>query len=401
MESQKETWRRCMEPRDTCRNYACLLVVDWVTQMWDTEKSVSILDTSTCPGNSGVHTSWNPDPQGIQNFPQCTELEKTPLASAEAARLNAGEMRQQFNMPMPEHGVNYCPQVTLTPSQNIYCQGVAPSQPEMMIFEGPQTMPSGKANIPGMAMTYGGNIRMTPNVPPISAPIGSPMMPPISAPAMPYCGTPVVPSSRDSLTPKMLMTPTMPSAEGQAMHPCLTQMLPPRNPHDLGMPPARTSSLLVLESQNSLVSQPASQTDPFLPEQPIPAPQRAEQNSRPQERAPRRSPVSRPYLCQFENCEKAYTKRSHLVSHQRKHTGQRPYKCSWEGCTWSFFRSDELGRHVRIHTKYRPHRCDQCGRQFMRSDHLRQHQRTHLRMPCSPDPQANSGHMTGPPASGL
>ncbi|KAG8507640.1 Krueppel-like factor 17, partial [Galemys pyrenaicus] len=352
----------------------------------DTEKSMSLLDMSTSPGNSGVHSSWNPHPQDIQNFPQCAALEKSPLVSAEAARLTAGEMGQQFNMLLPEHGVNYCAQVTLTPSQNSYCQGISPSQPGMMIYEGSQAMPSGKTNIPGVAMIYDGNLRVPPDVPPVSAPSGSPVMPHIRAPAMPYGGTPVVPSNRDSLTPKVLLTPTMPSAEVQTLHPSLTQMLPSRNPHVLGMPPAKSSSLLVLESQDSFVSQPASQTDLFLPEQPMPVPQRAEQNSRAQERASRRPLVSRPYLCQYENCGKAYTKRSHLVSHQRKHTGHRPYRCSWEGCTWSFFRSDELGRHIRIHTKYRPHRCDQCGRQFMRSDHLRQHQRTHLRMPCSPDP---------------
>eukprot|EP00069_Balaena_mysticetus_P013199 bmy_08099T0 len=146
------------------------------------------------------------------------------------------------------------------------------------------------------------------------------------------------------------------------------------------MPPAVSPLLLALESQGSFVSQPVSQEDPFLPKQPLPAPRRAEQYSGAQERATRRrSPVSRPYCCDYENCEKAYTKHSHLVSHQRKHTGERPYKCMWEDCTWSFFRSSELRRHTRIHTKYRPHKCDQCGRQFMRSDHLRQHQGTHIR----------------------
>uniref|UniRef100_A0A452VJ62 Krueppel-like factor 17 n=1 Tax=Ursus maritimus TaxID=29073 RepID=A0A452VJ62_URSMA len=170
--------------------------------------------------------------------------------------------------------------------------------------------------------------------------------------------------------------------------------------HVFRMNPAGSPSSLAFESQDSLC-QPGSQEDP-LPEQPMHAPQRAEQNSRAQERAlRRRGLVSRPYCCQYESCGKAYTKRSHLVSHQRKHTGERPYKCIWEGCMWSFFRSDELGRHMRIHTGYRPHRCDQCGRLFMRSDHLRQHQRIHQRGPGSPGSQANNGQMAGLPAPGL
>ncbi|XP_027979029.1 Krueppel-like factor 17 [Eumetopias jubatus] len=366
----------------------------------DTEKSMSILDTSPPPRCSGGHTSWNDGASGIQHFLQYTELERIPLALAEAPRQNASEMGPQFSMSLPEHGVSYCSQVTRTPSQMFYCEGLLSSQPGIMIFKGPQMMPLGEPSTPRVAMTFARNLRMAPSGPPVSAPSGISMTSHINVPTMPYSGPPTVPSNRDSLTPKMLLAPTMPSTEAQAMLPSLTQMLPPREPHDFRMNPAGSPSFLALESQHSLV-QPGSQEDP-LPKQPMRAPQRAEWNSRAQERAlRRRSPVSRPYCCQYESCGKAYTKRSHLVSHQRKHTGERPYKCMWEGCMWSFFRSDELGRHTRIHTRYRPHGCDQCGRQFMRSDHLRQHQRIHRQAPGSPDPQANNGQMAGPPALGL
>ncbi|XP_038414243.1 Krueppel-like factor 17 [Canis lupus familiaris] len=365
----------------------------------DTEKFV--LDMSPSPRHSGVHTSWNDGAPGIQHFHQCTELARVPLALAEAPSQNASEMGPQFSMSLPEHGVSYCPQVTHTPSQMIYCEGMAPSQPGMMIFKGPQMMPLGEPSIPGVDITFGRNLRMPPSGLPVSAPSGISMTSHINVPTMPYSGPAMVPSNRDSLTPKMLLAPTVPSTEAQAMLPSLSQMLPPKNPHDFRMNPAGSPSFLALESQDFL-SQPGSQKDPFLPQQPMRASQKAERYSRAQERASRRRfPVSRPYCCQYESCGKAYTKRSHLVSHQRKHTGERPYKCMWEGCTWSFFRSDELGRHMRIHTRYRPHRCDQCGRQFMRSDHLRQHQKTHLRVPGPPDPQDNNGQMAGPPAPGL
>ncbi|XP_057571574.1 Krueppel-like factor 17 [Hippopotamus amphibius kiboko] len=363
---------------------------------------MSVLDMSSSAGSSGVHTSWNHGPSDIQHVPQCTELERIPLVSAEAPRQNASEMGTQFSMSLPDHGVSYCPQVTFTPSQMIYAQRLAPSQPGMMIFKGPQAMPLGELSIPGMATAFGGNLRMPHNGPPVSPSGGIPVMSHIRMRAMPYSGLPTVTSNGDPLTPKMLLDPTVPSTEAQAMLPSLAQMLPPRTPHNFEMPPAGSPLLLALESQGCFVSQPVSQEDPFLPKQPLPAPRRAEQYSGAQERAPRRPPVSRPYCCDYENCGKAYTKRSHLVSHQRKHTGERPYKCMWEACTWSFFRSDELGRHTRIHTKYRPHKCDQCGRQFMRSDHLRQHQRTHVRVPASPDPPADNGQMAGPPpAPGL
>uniref|UniRef100_G3TYA5 Krueppel-like factor 17 n=1 Tax=Loxodonta africana TaxID=9785 RepID=G3TYA5_LOXAF len=365
-----------------------------------TEQSVSLLDISPSPGCSGVYSSWNHSPPDIQHFPQGTELAKTPLVSAEAPRQNAGELGPQFTMSLPEHGVSYCPQATLMASQMIYCQGASPSQPEMMIFNRSQMIPSEESSVPGVSLTFSGNISMPSNGPPVSTPNAIPVSH-IRAPTMPYSGTPTVPSNTASLTNRMLLAPTMSSTEAQAMLPSLTQILPPRGTYNFGIPPSASSSLLDLESQDSLMSYPDSQEDPFLPEQPIPAPQRAQQSSRAQEEAPsRRSPVSRPYHCHYESCGKAYTKRSHLVNHQRKHTGERPYRCQWEGCHWTFSRSDELRRHMRIHTKYRPHKCDQCGRRFMRSDHLKQHQRIHVWVPGSPNLQANNEQKDDPPAPG-
>ncbi|XP_077741980.1 zinc finger and SCAN domain-containing protein 16-like [Canis aureus] len=81
----------------------------------------------------------------------------------------------------------------------------------------------------------------------------------------------------------------------------------------------------------------------------------------------------KPYGC--EKCGKAFSHSSALVGHQRIHSGERRYGC--DVCRKAFSYSSHLLGHQRIHTGEKPYECDGCGKAFRWSSHLIVHQGIH------------------------
>lgn len=50
------------------------------------------------------------------------------------------------------------------------------------------------------------------------------------------------------------------------------------------------------------------------------------------------------FNCNFDDCQKTYSKPAHLRAHLRRHLGLKPYLCNFTNCSWKFSRSDELGK---------------------------------------------------------
>ncbi|KAM3913567.1 uncharacterized protein RB166_018828 [Leptodactylus fuscus] len=81
----------------------------------------------------------------------------------------------------------------------------------------------------------------------------------------------------------------------------------------------------------------------------------------------------KPYSC--TECQRRFPCNSQLIIHRRTHTGEKPYSCS--ECGKGFISNSDLLRHKRIHTGERPFKCAECGKCFSQKPHLREHQKTH------------------------
>ncbi|KAH3666666.1 hypothetical protein WICMUC_005483 [Wickerhamomyces mucosus] len=98
-------------------------------------------------------------------------------------------------------------------------------------------------------------------------------------------------------------------------------------------------------------------------------------SSAPSSRASSSSSRPKIYACDYEGCNKAYSRPSLLTQHQRTHTDSRPFKC--DICDRSFFRESHLKTHLISHSEEKPYKCSICGKGVNTKQHLKRHEITH------------------------
>lgn len=90
-------------------------------------------------------------------------------------------------------------------------------------------------------------------------------------------------------------------------------------------------------------------------------------------------PIAR-YKCEWEGCERRFTRKFNRDNHMITHTGKRPFEC--EECGFKFTRQNDLNRHRALHTGERAYICAGylstgepwgCQKTFARRDALGRH----------------------------
>lgn len=90
-------------------------------------------------------------------------------------------------------------------------------------------------------------------------------------------------------------------------------------------------------------------------------------------------PRPKKYTCDYDGCDKAYTKPCLLEQHKRSHTGERPFSCDM--CNALFLRKSHLTAHVISHkdAETKPFHCSECGKGVNSRQHLKRHLITHTK----------------------
>lgn len=86
-----------------------------------------------------------------------------------------------------------------------------------------------------------------------------------------------------------------------------------------------------------------------------------------------RRSLGRTYPC--KSCDKVFTKPSHLLRHNTKHTGERPFPC--DVCGKGFVSKSNMEKHRVLHSGVKSKICDECGKAFALSSYLVRHKLLH------------------------
>jgi uncharacterized Zn-finger protein len=76
-------------------------------------------------------------------------------------------------------------------------------------------------------------------------------------------------------------------------------------------------------------------------------------NKRNDQKRPKTKPMmtsteeSRPFVCEWPQCDKRFNRKGILITHMRTHTGERPFRCDWDNCGKSFNQICVLKNHKR------------------------------------------------------